>query len=91
MGKNRNFISNALSGKQAKRLIKNCPNTNSSISCYLGIDNCSSYINNNMKHINVYIKKFQVIVFNHILFYTFGHVKRRLNDEKNNTKMQKFD
>jgi hypothetical protein len=28
-------------------------------------------------------------IFN--IFYTFAHLKRRLNNEKNNTKMQKFD
>jgi hypothetical protein len=26
-----------------------------------------------------------------VLFYTFAHLKRRFNNEKNNTKMQKFD
>ncbi len=36
---------------------------------------------------NLYkVNNFQVIYF-----YTFAHLKRRINNEKNNTKMQKFD
>lgn len=55
MGKNRDFISFALSGKQAKRRIKNCPNTNTLINCYLGVSEC--FNNSSAKHIGGLYKK----------------------------------
>lgn len=55
MSINKDILSLAFSGRQAKRRIKNCPDTNTLINCYLGVFEC--FKNSSAKHIGGLYKK----------------------------------